>query len=107
MEEAWQLHTACLTVGEQIQQLKPDLILLSTPHGVADVKNFLFYLNDAASGSADTDNCDCPPCCYNITVALDNNTAISIEEQLRGEGLNVSGLTAFGGLGPGEAFPLR
>ena len=28
-----------------IAELKPDLVLLSTPHGVADLSQFMFYLN--------------------------------------------------------------
>ena len=28
-----------------IAELGPDLVLLSTPHGIADLSQFMFYLN--------------------------------------------------------------
>ena len=43
--EAWALHSACQEIGMTIAELKPDLVLLSTPHGVADLSQFMFYLN--------------------------------------------------------------
>ena len=57
LQEAWELHNACVQVGEQVRQMAPDLIVLSTPHGIADLNNFQFYLNGIGRGPADTDNC--------------------------------------------------
>lgn len=48
--EAYELHNACLKVGAVIRQAQPDVIFLSTPHGLADYKNFLLYSNSEASG---------------------------------------------------------
>ena len=39
------MHGACQEVGMTIAELKPNLVLLSTPHGVADLSQFMFYLN--------------------------------------------------------------
>lgn len=47
--EANQLHKACMDVGAWIGTLNPDLIVLSTPHGIADLNNFAFYLNSVVS----------------------------------------------------------
>ena len=44
-EEADLLHRACVDVGVWVGTLQPDLIVLSTPHGIADLNNFAFYLN--------------------------------------------------------------
>ena len=107
-DEAWKLHEAGQAAGELAHELQPDLIVLSTPHGVADRKKFLFYLNQAGSGTADTDNCNCPPCCYNVSVALDYNMSATILDALEAKGVSVSGLTAFGPPGnTEEPFPLR
>jgi hypothetical protein len=43
--EAELLHKACVDVGVWVGTLQPDLIVLSTPHGIADLNNFAFYLN--------------------------------------------------------------
>ena len=43
--EADLLHKACADAGEWVGTLQPDLIVLSTPHGIADLNNFAFYLN--------------------------------------------------------------
>ena len=40
-----------------------------------------FFLQ--GSGHADTDNCSCPPCCYNITVDMDTNTSTSLINKLK------------------------
>ena len=54
ISEAHKIQNAALEVAKIIrEQLKPDLILLSTPHGVADLQRFIFYLNTNGNGSAD------------------------------------------------------
>lgn len=106
-EQAWEVHRACIAVGETIQQLRPDTIFLSTPHGIADANNFIFYLNPLAEGYADTDNCQCPPCCYNISVVVDANFSVNLASSLAAL-YNVSGLSAYGPPGQSsEPFPLR
>lgn len=81
--EAWMLHKACLQAGYLLRQLNPELIVLSTPHGLADLKQFMFYLNSQGYGFADTDNCVCPSCCYNVSVPIDANTSLNIVQQLQ------------------------
>lgn len=117
LQEAWELHNACVQVGGEIRQLNPDFIVLSTPHGIADMNDFQFYLNQRARGQGDTDNCECPPCCYNISVKLAPEIAQDLIETLKSNGLNnVSGLSAhappLGTLSPfplawGEVIPLH
>ena len=47
--EAWSLHRACVEVGQVVGSLQPDILLLSTPHGLADLTQFSFYLNSKVS----------------------------------------------------------
>lgn len=106
-KEAWAVHNACTEVAALLGSLQPDVVLLSTPHGVSDLYNFMFYLNPSGSGSADTDNCACPPCCFNVTVSLDVNLTEALVTGLRGQMEAVSAISAFGP--PGESdkpFPL-
>lgn len=48
--QAWALHRAAQTVGAAVRELNPDLIVLSTPHGIADLNQFVFYLNEKGTG---------------------------------------------------------
>ena len=50
--EAKELHQACLKVGQAIAESNPDIIVLSTPHGLADYRNFLVYMNSQAEGNS-------------------------------------------------------
>lgn len=43
--QAWDLYNACVQAGKLVGELEPDLVLLSTPHGIADLNSFSFYLN--------------------------------------------------------------
>lgn len=106
-EEAWVIHRACVKVGNEISKQIPDLILLSTPHGIADSHNFVFYLNSRGSGYADTDNCKCPPCCYKVETDMAGDIAIKLAKQF-GYSSNVTGLSAYGPPGnAGDPFPLK
>ncbi|KAK7496001.1 hypothetical protein BaRGS_00012702 [Batillaria attramentaria] len=105
--EAWEINRACVEVGKEIQLLQPDLVFLSTPHGIADLRNFLFYLNPFGQGYADTDNCQCPPCCYKVSAKFDAALSKRLVNTF-GIQKNVSGLSAYGPPGQSsEPFPLR
>ncbi|XP_064609980.1 LOW QUALITY PROTEIN: protein CA_C1420-like [Liolophura sinensis] len=106
--EAWEIHRACVDVGKEIASVYPDVILLSTPHGIADYSNFVLYLNRRGVGFADTDNCVCPPCCYMVNVSLASEIAARIRDEFSAQS-NVSGLSSFGPPGGEgvEPFPLR
>jgi len=105
--QAWLVHAAAEQVGRQIDDLNPDTIVLSTPHGIAAPEDFIFYFSPKGSGFADTDNCACPPCCYNLSVAMDTNGVKTLFSTLKAEE-NVSYLSAFGPPGNEDTpFPLR
>ncbi len=96
---AWKIHKSAVEVGQYIRNLEPDVILLSTPHGVADLKQFMFYMNARGNGTAETDNCKCPPCCYDVDVKMDANLTKTLVGNLSQHGYNVSGLSFFGPVG--------
>lgn len=50
VHQAYELQEACLKVGRDVRRTNPDLIFLSTPHGMADYRNFLIYSNIVGSG---------------------------------------------------------
>lgn len=41
----------CVAAGEYIAGLKPDIVLLTTPHGIALSKSYTVYLNSEAAGN--------------------------------------------------------
>ena len=102
------VHDASKEVGKQIEDLKPDTIVLSTPHGIAAPEDFIFYLSPRGFGYSDTDNCACPPCCYNLSVVMDTKGSETLVRMLKEENENVSYLSAFGPPGNEDVpFPLR
>ena len=104
--EAFALHKACLQIGQDISDLQPEVIVLSTPHGIADYRNFIVYLNSQGSGFGDSDDCLIKPCRYYLKVSLDQEIARQLFTKF-GYERNVSGLSGFGPVGNDEAFPLR
>ena len=108
LQEAWAVHNACVAVGGVVRDLKPDLIFLSTPHGISDMYNFIFYNNPRGTGSADTDNCSCPPCCFNVTISMNTNVTETLVKILQQDKESISSLSAFGPPGESEEpFPLK
>jgi len=106
-----ELHRTSLEVGKWITDLQPDIVFLTTPHGIADSKNFLLYANTVGSGSAplgqDLQN-DChinpkPP--YNVPYQgeLARQVVLDIIDSLSVEGapkLNLSSITSLRSVDP-------
>lgn len=97
---AWELNKACIEAGKMIQELNPERIFLSTPHGIADMNRFAMILNSSGSGDATTDNM--PPGVYSVSANIDKENSTKIVQDLS-EDFEVTGLGGFGG----ETFPLR
>ena len=72
--QGYKVHDACVAVGQEIAALRPDVILLSTPHGVTDLERFMLYLGPTAEGRSDA-YCLCPPCCDTVSVTLDGDVS--------------------------------
>lgn len=85
-----------MEVGRYITMQRPDIVVISSPHGVADMTRFSFYLNQRGNGSAETDNCQCPPCCYDVDVPFDYGKTRELHDYLIARNANVTGTTFFG-----------
>lgn len=102
-------------ISHRIAQLQPDLIIITTPHGLSLVNSTLIYLGSSAEGASGwAENWGD----YSIQVPMSGGNASALlrflqEEERRGSGnrSRVEGLTANGGAVPtplhwGETVPL-
>jgi aromatic ring-opening dioxygenase LigB subunit len=85
---------------EQVAELKPDIILLSTPHGICLENDFGFYLNKSASGTAEWLNEYKE---FQVNVTLANEETKHLLDELRNHH-SVQGINAFS---VSEPIPLR
>ncbi|MFX1485914.1 MAG: hypothetical protein ACFFBS_02205 [Promethearchaeota archaeon] len=107
-KEAIRLHNAMVDASNTIINLKPSLVFLTSPHGIALSRDFGIYLNSAGSGSAEWDNEYKE---YRVCVEFDQEQAGRLLEYLRKRGALVSGISAFSAsvdapLRWGEVVPL-
>ena len=92
-----ELHNASVGVGEEIAALSPDIIFISTPHGISTDRDFLFYENSVGSGYALVGE-DMPPSAqfqsYKVPLnaTLDPNTIEYLLSELVAQGKNVTPL---------------
>jgi len=108
------LHEASLRAGQFVaNELAPDIIFLSTPHGLALSDDFLIYENPVAAGAAPVGN-DLPHhSTYNVQMTLRSDTTLArkLRLALQHRGYKATGLQGFGGSQPlpvswGEILPL-
>lgn len=113
-----QLHEACTSIGEWIMRdMKPDLVFLSTPHGLELDNNFLIYKNANESGSADVGqdlhNSSFPGFLVNLSIRTNEAVADELTSFLNlKRSRNVSGLVGFADSLPltiswGEILPIE
>lgn len=102
------LHGNATLLGEAIAAAHPEIILLSSPHGLEDSNNFVLYQNSNASGFAhlgdDLHNHSFPGYDVPLSAAGSRNQSSALVEALGGRLRNVSGLLAFA---DGEPIALR
>lgn len=90
------LHTSLIAASEDVAAQNPDIIFLSTPHGIADLDRFLLYLNAEASGVTYADSCtNATECAYKLKIGLAANDSLTLAQHLR-KSHRVSGISAFG-----------
>jgi len=97
---AAELHNACMAAAEEISGWNPDLIIMSTPHGLNLVKSLAIYFNSTANGNAEwnehwTD--------FQVNIEMDSEIARKFSQHLEADGIEAEGITAFSGL----TSPLR
>lgn len=102
------LHNAMQLMGEMIANSEPDLIFLSTPHGIALTDDYGLYANQIAQGTAEWDN---EYVDYKIQIPLDQDVTESCYQWLKKQGLPVTKITSFSSTMPiplrwGEVVPL-
>lgn len=110
------VHNAALKAGKYIASLRPDIVFLSTPHGVALGNDFAAYSNSFAGGFAavggDLHNKSFIPYKVPLTnVTLDANLTATLISALGGVRANVTALSSFADSEPqalrwGEVIPL-
>jgi aromatic ring-opening dioxygenase LigB subunit len=52
----YELQQAMVSIANQITSIKPDIILVTSPHGISLSDNFGIYFNESAHGTAEWDN---------------------------------------------------
>eukprot|EP01084_Bolivina_argentea_P181670 313728_1 len=103
------LHESCVSVAEWIMNdMKPDLIFFTTPHGLKLHNNFLIYENDIESGNAmiGDDLHDALFKSHKIHLDISTNKPLAqkLTYLLKQLGNNVEGLSSFG---KHETLPLK
>ncbi|NHJ49783.1 MAG: hypothetical protein FK733_18470 [Asgard group archaeon] len=100
-QQAIELHKAMKQITQQIKDLKPDIIFLTSPHGISHSNDFGIYLNKAASCSAEW-NGDYGN--YSCEIPIDQKLSEELLEYLLDKETAISGVVAYA---PGFNIPLR
>ena len=112
------VHEAALSLHSFVTDIKPDVIFLSTPHGMELTNNFVAYLNTNGTGFAaigqDLHNASIPPRDVPLVpspINLAPNLTLALVERLVSLKQNVSGIKNFADSEPaalrwGEVVPL-
>jgi aromatic ring-opening dioxygenase LigB subunit len=98
---ALELHNAMKQMAKQIKSLEPDIIFLTSPHGVSHSNDFGIYLNKAASCSAEW-NGDYHN--YTCEIPLDQELSKKLLDYLVDKETAISGVVTYT---PGVNIPLR
>jgi len=97
----YELNQAMIQVASQIADLKPDVILVTSPHGISLSNDFGIYFNESAHGTAEWEG---EYQDYQIDVKIDLEFAEEIFTHLKAKQQAVSKITAFS---RGVPIPLR
>ncbi|CAE7221084.1 unnamed protein product [Symbiodinium natans] len=108
-----ELHAAALKLGRAVSQAAPELLFVTTPHGLELSKEYLVYLNSHNAGASPLD--DMPHAAGNRTVPMNFSSPQDVAKRLLGhlqaQQLPVEGLQGFSDALPlpiswGEILPL-
>ncbi|MBN1329402.1 MAG: hypothetical protein JXA54_08005 [Candidatus Heimdallarchaeota archaeon] len=107
-KEAIELHKAMLEAANHIAKLKPDIIFMTSPHGIALSEEYGIYVNKSGEGSAEWNGSYQD---YKINIDFNQELAIELYEYLIEKETNVSKIATFtpsvdAPLRWGEAVPL-
>lgn len=99
--KAHTIHESMVKLAKHIESLQPDIIFLSTPHGIALERSFGIYKNERASGSAEWKE-DYKE--YSVDLKIRLKTATKLLEYLQEKNNDVQGITTYS---ESEPIPLR
>jgi aromatic ring-opening dioxygenase LigB subunit len=99
--ELMTIFKSCYQVAESIYSLKPDLIYLSTPHGISLTRSYGVYMNNQASGTAEWEGewKD-----YTVKVDLSEEDSTNILKMMKTSKFEAEGIV---GYSETEFLPLR
>ncbi|MHA1112366.1 MAG: hypothetical protein ACTSRE_14820 [Promethearchaeota archaeon] len=97
----YELHQAMVRVTNQISQLNPDLVLVTSPHGISLSNDYGIYINESAHGTAEWEG---EYQDYKIDVDIDLEFAEELFKHLEAKQQPISKITAFS---RGVSIPLR
>lgn len=97
----YELHQAMVSVANQITNLKPDVILVTSPHGISLSDDYGIYFNESAHGSAEWEG---EYKNYQIDVNIDLDFAGELYTYLEAKNQPVSKIIAFS---RGVPIPMR
>lgn len=97
----YELNQAMIQVADKISQLNPDVILVTSPHGISLSDDFGIYFNESAHGTAEWEG---EYQDYQIDVKIDIDIAEELYSYLKAKHQPVSKITAFS---HGVPIPMR
>ena len=86
------LYKACESVAHDIAKLKPNLIILHTPHSIHIENSVGVILNEVAAGSAEWNGHWKD---FQISLELDPENSVNLLEELRKKNITANGVTSF------------
>jgi aromatic ring-opening dioxygenase LigB subunit len=100
-QTAKNLHEKMILISKRIEELQPNLILLTSPHSISLNEEFGLYLNNKAEGSAEWEE---EYQDFSVEVSIASETAKKLLSEMKAKKLPITGITAFT---PSVAIPLR
>jgi aromatic ring-opening dioxygenase LigB subunit len=97
----YELHQAMTKVANKISEIQPDLILITSPHGIALSEDFGIYFNSIAHGTAEWEGEYQE---YQVDVKLDLEFSQELYTFLHESNVPISKITAFS---QGVPIPMR
>ncbi|MFX1534481.1 MAG: hypothetical protein ACFFDI_09700 [Promethearchaeota archaeon] len=90
--QAKELHDAMRDTVRVIEKIQPDLIFLSTPHGIALSHDFGIYMNKQGSGNAEWEG---EYTNFKVKVEFDQSIAAQLHNFLKKNNVAISGITTY------------
>ncbi|XP_078609570.1 uncharacterized protein LOC144880947 [Branchiostoma floridae x Branchiostoma japonicum] len=86
------LYKACITAGEEVSRMSPDLVILHTPHGISLSKSVGVFVNPTAKGTAEWNNCWDD---IKLELPMDKALANQLLTHLGDSGIDAQGICCF------------